>query len=157
MVPGRGSPAPTPVARRWHGRVRTAASLAPSFPPDSPPLLLHNSCPGAANRGVIFLYCFGETFLLFILFLPCSGVSLFNNVLVLIHSSSHSLLRNDFYCCFFFLLLDRSSDHVSCAPFQLVFPSCISATKPIHPPSITAAAPLSPLTLRDARPKSAVE
>lgn len=39
---------------------------------------------------------------LFVTLLLCSAVSMFNNILVLIHSSSPSLLINDFYCCFFF-------------------------------------------------------
>lgn len=91
---------------------------------------------------MIFLYCFGELFLLFILFLLCSAVTMFNNVLVLNHSSSCSLLMNDFSCFFFFLLPDHFSVHVSCGLFQLVFPSCFSAMKLIHPPSITVAVPL---------------
>lgn len=124
VVPGRGSPAPTPA-------VRTRSVPHPLLPPRTRcPCSWCSSWASAANRGAIFLCCSGEPFLLFILFLLCSGISMFNNVLLLIRSSSRSLLTNDFCSCFFLLLLDRFSVRVSCALFQLLFSSSISATSP---------------------------
>lgn len=104
--------------------------------------------------GTLFPYWFGEPPLLFILFLLCPGVSMFDSVLVSIRSGSRSLLRNDFWCC---LSPDRVSVCVSRDLFQLVLPSWISAVEPIHPPSITAAVPPRSPVPRGARPNPAVQ
>lgn len=153
MVPGRGSPAPTPAARSH----TAGGPLCPS-----PPLPPRPRCPrshtnpgprGAANGDALPVW-FGEPPLLFILFLLCPGVSMFDSVLVSIRSGSRSLLRNDFWCC---LSLDRVSVRISRDLFQLVLPSCISAVEPIHPPGVTTAVPPRSPVPRGARPKPAVQ
>lgn len=138
--PGREPPAPAPSGQ---GCTSTAPALAPHISLLAA-VLLHSQGRNprrSSSWGLLFLLRVGEACLLFILLLFWSGHTV-NSVLVLIHSSSQPLLAEDFYCYFFFLLLDCFSACASCALFQLVFASCISAMKFMHPSSITAPVPL---------------
>jgi len=146
-VPGRGGPAPSPAARSRH-----CCTRSPALPWDLLPSPMR-----CRDQGMILRHRLGQPLLLVTVPLLCAGASRFSNALLLIRSSSRSLLMRDFCCCFFFLLLDCFSAHVSCALFQLDFPSCISATELLHPPVPRRRSHSAPPVLRDARPKSAVE